>query len=241
MFISEIYPCMQGEGKLIGTPSILIRTSGCNLRCQWGETKCDTPFTSWNPTGENMTVDEVVTKTHMIRSNSSNVLHHIIISGGEPTIQKDLAQLVVKLKRDGFHITIETNGTGDIWGPVDLLSISPKLKSSTPVGSDWEKRHEETRINLGKLAHALDGHYEAYLKFVITDGSELPEITSILKGLWDQFNVSVKGSQIYLMPEGYTKAEIQKRQQQVLELAQHNGFNYSPRLHIDVYGDKRGV
>jgi len=56
MLISEIYASRQGEGLLTGQPSVFIRTSGCNLRCWF----CDTPFTSWAPEGENMSVDEIV-------------------------------------------------------------------------------------------------------------------------------------------------------------------------------------
>src|SRR5512145_1419035 len=56
MRIAEIFYSIQGEGSLIGMPSVFVRTSGCNLRCSW----CDTKYASWHPEGETQTVDAIV-------------------------------------------------------------------------------------------------------------------------------------------------------------------------------------
>src|SRR5262245_8628508 len=56
MHIAEVYCSLQGEGLLTGTPSVFIRASGCNLRCWF----CDTPYTSWQPEGEDWSVEEIV-------------------------------------------------------------------------------------------------------------------------------------------------------------------------------------
>ena len=53
MKIAEIFYSIQGEGTLVGVPSVFVRTSGCNLRCTW----CDTPYTSWQPEGEDLTLE----------------------------------------------------------------------------------------------------------------------------------------------------------------------------------------
>jgi 7-carboxy-7-deazaguanine synthase len=131
---------IQGEGKLAGIPVLFIRTSGCNLRCTWktdsGEISiCDTPYASHYPEeNEEWEIDDVVST---IRFNTEKI-NHIIISGGEPTIQPiALLQLLRQLKqKSGLHITLETNGI--IYIPevvywVDLFSISPKLSSSEPT------------------------------------------------------------------------------------------------------------
>ena len=100
MLISEIYCSRQGEGILTGTQSVFVRTSGCNLRCGF----CDTPFASWSPQGDSMQIEEIVHRIH----ESAGGAKHVVITGGEPMIAKDLAGLCKKIRSCGFHITIET-------------------------------------------------------------------------------------------------------------------------------------
>lgn len=130
---------IQGEGKLAGIPVIFIRTAGCNLRCTWiddlGKVDiCDTPYSSHSvEETEDWEVDNVV---KLVELNLGNI-KHVIISGGEPTIQPGpLVNLINKLKKKlKLHVTVETNGVHYVpelaWS-VDLFSISPKLKSSEP-------------------------------------------------------------------------------------------------------------
>src|SRR5205807_10197105 len=101
MKIAEIFYSIQGEGMLTGVPSVFIRTSGCNLRCVW----CDTPYTSWNPEGRDMTIDEIVTA---VREHPAS---HAVITGGEPMIAEPIVELTERLKALDLHITIETAGT----------------------------------------------------------------------------------------------------------------------------------
>src|SRR5881394_3201980 len=122
MRIAEIYASLQGEGLLTGTPSVFVRTTGCNLRCWF----CDTPYTSWQPEGEQRSWesvrDEVLTRD----------VEHVVITGGEPMLQRDVVPLSRALAEQGRLITIETAGT--IYRPVaaHLMSISPKLANSSP-------------------------------------------------------------------------------------------------------------
>ena len=166
--ISEIFYSIQGEGRLIGTPSVFIRTSGCNLRCVW----CDTPYTSWTPEGEDWTIKEVLRE---VRKYSAR---HIVITGGEPLLAAEIQELAATLKRAGAHITIETAAT--IFKPVacDLVSLSPKLANSTP----WQKQqgkfaemHEKRRLNLEVIQKFIDG-YDYQLKFVVDQRSDFNEI-----------------------------------------------------------------
>src|SRR5450759_5962099 len=97
MLISEIFYSLQGEGMLTGVPSVFVRTSGCNLRCNW----CDTPYASWNPEGKTRTVAQIVAAVQ-----SHPMARHVVLTGGEPMIAKDIAKLAEELKKLGYHITV---------------------------------------------------------------------------------------------------------------------------------------
>src|SRR2546430_9778479 len=104
MLISEIYCSLQGEGLLTSTPSVFVRTSGCNLRCWF----CDTPFTSWAPEGDDLSIDEIVDQV------SRHNCEHVVLTGGEPMLHAELVPLTQRLRELGKHITIETAGTLDL-------------------------------------------------------------------------------------------------------------------------------
>src|SRR5215469_7026199 len=123
MRISEIFYSIQGEGKLMGMPSVFVRASGCNLRCVW----CDTPYASWEPEGEDHPVAEIVEKV------ATYPARHVVVTGGEPMIMPDVVELCDVLKSRGYHITIETAATVFKEVKVDLVSLSPKLSNSIPV------------------------------------------------------------------------------------------------------------
>ena len=95
MQISEIFYSIQGEGRLVGTPSVFIRTSGCNLRCVW----CDTPYTSWTPEGEKRSVDEIVNEVEKYPHR------HVVLTGGEPLLAAEIEELAIDLKQLGSHIS----------------------------------------------------------------------------------------------------------------------------------------
>src|SRR5687768_9223423 len=141
MKIAELFYSIQGEGKLSGVPSVFIRASGCNLRCTW----CDTPYASWDPEGDDVPVEEIA------RRAAAHGAKHIVVTGGEPMIMPDVAELCAALKSTGHHITIETAAT--VYKPVqlDLASLSPKLSNSTPwdrAGGRLAQAHEKQRINV---------------------------------------------------------------------------------------------
>src|ERR1700741_4461519 len=101
MFISEIFYSIQGEGELTGVPSAFIRTSGCNLRCSW----CDTKYASWTQEGMEMPIDEIVIEDSQFPTD------YVVLTGGEPMVAKGIHQLASQLKEMGKHITIETAAT----------------------------------------------------------------------------------------------------------------------------------
>ena len=104
---------IQGEGKLVGTTCLFVRTSGCNLRCAWRKENgdgeiCDTPFSSWKADINHWEIDDLI----MLVMNNAKDLKYIVVTGGEPMIQPIPMTLFLKeLKKYKFHTTIETNGT----------------------------------------------------------------------------------------------------------------------------------
>jgi 7-carboxy-7-deazaguanine synthase len=228
MKVSEIFYSIQGEGSLAGVPSVFVRLSGCNLRCVW----CDTPHTSWNPEGREMAIDEIVTQ---VRGYAAS---HAVLTGGEPMIFSESVELTRRLKQAGLlHVTVETAGT--VYQPVacDLMSISPKLANSTPrerEGGRWAAQHDRLRHNPDVL-RKLTSEYTYQLKFVVTEPEDMQEIEAIVQ------EIGADPRHVVLMPEGVSAEAIRGRARWLAELCKRHGFRYSPRLHIDIWGNERGV
>jgi len=222
--ISEIFYSVQGEGMLTGVPSVFVRTSGCNLRCTW----CDTPYTSWQPEGEERTIDSIVREV-----NGYNAAH-VVITGGEPMIAPAIAELTQALTQ---HITIETAGTVFVDVRCDLMSISPKLANSTPRerdGGRWAAQHERLRYQ-PEVLKKLMSRYEYQLKFVIAEPSDIEEVAAMTKEL------GAETERIVLMPEGTDASVLAERGRWLVEICKERGYRFSPRLHIQLWGNRRGV
>jgi 7-carboxy-7-deazaguanine synthase len=221
--ISEIFYSIQGEGGLVGMPSIFVRTSGCNLRCRW----CDTPYTSWNPEGEELSVNQILERVRAYPASFA------VVTGGEPMIAPGVGELTQRMRRAGLHITIETAGTVFTEVACDLLSISPKLANSTPEGV-FATQHERLRIQPETLTRLMAAH-EYQLKFVVASPTDIDEIRSLVKTL------GAPRRNVILMPEGVDPATIHARSEWISELCKSEGYRFSPRLHVDLYGNRRGV
>jgi len=250
--VNEIFTTFQGEGASMGRNVTFLRLSVCNLHCRW----CDTWYT-WNfgkgdgveerfgsktvkmaDEVHEMTIDEVAAKLRSLEPR------RVVISGGEPMIQQNLlVKLICTLKNisrplkewEEWEFEIETNGTipfiepsggYSISGLLDQINCSPKLESS---GNPVALRYKPDVLRSYLATH------KAYFKFVITEPRDLEEVQGIIK------NVGIPPERVYLMPQGKTKAEQEQFQGAVAALAQQEGFNFSPRLHILVYDSKRGV
>ena len=225
MYVSETFTSIQGEGVLAGMPSFFIRTSGCNLRCRW----CDTPYTSWAPEGERRSVAELVSEV------VDSGVRHVVVTGGEPLLQREIGSLTGDLAEAGLHVTVETAGTVDPPFHCDLLSLSPKTANSDPEGRP-SRRHRQLRGDRGPLRKLLGRFPEHQLKFVVEGSDDLPEILAVLADLG-----GVNPSRVLLMAQGRTAKEVAERAQAVAALCLQHGFRYTPRLHLDLFGGGRGV
>jgi 7-carboxy-7-deazaguanine synthase len=227
--LAELFYSIQGEGKLAGVPSVFVRASGCNLRCTW----CDTPYASWSPEGEEVPVDQIVAR---VREHPAR---HVVLTGGEPMIMPDIVALSTALNAAGYHVTIETAAT--VYQPVevDLASLSPKLSNSTPhdrEGGRFARAHEQNRLNVPVIQRFIDDSPDFQLKFVVARESDLEEIETILHQLRNW-----QAQDVLLMPEGINAAILDERAGWVADLCKSKGFRFCPRLHIALYGNRRGT
>ncbi|HUS06700.1 MAG TPA: 7-carboxy-7-deazaguanine synthase QueE [Bryobacteraceae bacterium] len=227
MKIAEIFYSVQGEGMLAGVPSVFVRTSGCNLRCTW----CDTPYASWNPEGTEMPMGGILSD---VRRHWAS---HVVVTGGEPMIASDIVLLTQGLRRIEQHITIETAGTVFAAVECDLMSISPKLSNSTPHEREegrWAAQHERLRYQ-PKVLRKLIKKYPYQLKFVIMDPADMGEVKAIVE------DIGADKGRVILMPEGRDPGTLRSRAQWLVEVCKNQGYRYGARLHIDIFGDRRGV
>jgi 7-carboxy-7-deazaguanine synthase len=247
MRIAEIYSSLQGEGFLTGTPSVFVRASGCNLRCWF----CDTPYTSWQPEGEDWSVEEILREVQRLAplwgelpagqdaaDEPDNPIRHVVITGGEPMLFAEMLPFTEQLRDLGLHITIETAGTLFLPVACDLMSISPKLANSTPTerrAGRWSLRHEQTRLR-PDVIERLTADYDYQLKFVIDKPADAAEVND-----WLEHFPTVERGRILLMPQGTDLAYLAKIGQWLSPYCQNHGFVFCPRKHIEWYGARRGT
>ncbi len=231
MRVTEVFHSLQGEGILSGTPSVFVRLAGCPLRCRW----CDTSY-AWDFSGgEEYALNDL---TEAVRRYSCD---HVVLTGGEPMVGSDLApraglvELTQRFRDGGMHVTIETAGAffvSDL--ACDLMSISPKLSNSvsaepaavsgTPDGVDLD------------ALRALIRAYGCQLKFVIEAADDIDEVRDLIDQL-----PAVPADRVLLMPQARTVEELQARGPIVAELCKQTGYRFGHRLHLLLWGNRRGV
>lgn len=237
MRINEIYEAFQGEGKTLGMPAVFLRMALCNLACIW----CDTAYT-WNWLGSNFKHPEKYNKNEEILDLSvieiANRLaeyrtKRLIITGGEPMLQqKELIELLKILKNNAWKIEIETNGTivptSILLDLVDQINCSPKFSNS---GSDNPLHKRIVPKALRKLTECDKTNF----KLVICELEDIENVPWLIK------SYGIDPSRIYLMPEGKTRITQELRQEDIRALCRKYGFNFTPRLHILLFDNRRGV
>ncbi|MDP3849161.1 MAG: 7-carboxy-7-deazaguanine synthase QueE [Luteolibacter sp.] len=240
----EIFHTIQGEGVSVGLPAVFIRTSRCNLHCAW----CDTDHT-WNFEGtpwphekdktpgyrkhrkEEVTFE--IDPADAARRILAYDCPRVVITGGEPLLQEDALLKMIHCIRATMPccaFEVETNATR-IPSPafaaaVDQFNVSPKLSNAGMPES--LRLHDDTLRFFAKSS-------EAWFKFVVTASGDLPEIMEL------QGRYEIPRSRILLMPEGRTPAELDHNAPQLAELCRELGFRFCDRLHIRLWGDRRGV
>lgn len=233
----KVFHTIQGEGKYIGYPTVFVRLSRCNLRCAWLNangtiTRCDTPHTSFMPEINKYEIDEIAELIH------AEDCEHVCISGGEPYFQKELVELVHKLRDLGHFVTIETNGTIYRDTRADFISISPKLSTSS-ADPDEGARHERNRLKYDALASLIKNH-DYQFKFVVNSYQDVKEIKDIRDNLLDLTNIDIN-DKIWLMPQGIKSEQFDDKLEDMAEICKANKWKLTDRLHIRIWGQKKGV
>jgi 7-carboxy-7-deazaguanine synthase len=225
MRIVEFFKSIQGEGEFAGTPSVFVRTTGCNLRCSF----CDTPYTSWAPEGVQEPWETILERI------LSDDCQHVVLTGGEPLLQPELVLLSHALGKAGRFVTIETAGTVDRPVHADLMSISPKRPNSTPHESSWVLRHEERRDRPDVVAR-MTRDYRYQLKYVIDRPDDIEDVEHHVRGIG-----GIAPSRVFLMPQGIDADELRQKTAWLRPAAEERGYSLSPRLHIELFGNRRGT
>ena len=235
MRIAEIFRSLQGEGRLTGLESVFVRTSGCNLRCRF----CDTRYASWEPEGDYFSVEEVVERVERTAVEASGAaLDHVVVTGGEPMLLPELVPLCAELRRRGMHVTIETAGTR--YQPVecDLMAVSPKLSNSTPRLEDapeWIGLHDQNRA-APDILRRLNAEYDCQFKFVVESPADCAEVAAYLADFPE-----IDRRRVLLMPMGTKAAELADRQRWLEPYCEAQGLTFCPRRHIEWFGCRRGT
>lgn len=235
IFISEIFgPTIQGEGSLIGQPTVFVRTGGCDYRCKW----CDTLYAVENRYREDwteMSAQEILAKVRILSGGHPLM---VSLSGGNPAIQP-LGGLLDLGRSSGYTFALETQGSiaKEWFAKLDVLTISPKPPSSG-MQTDWQKL-QECMEAAGKTSTAL--------KFVLWDEADYLYAREVAKRF--------PSLPVYLQPcnhtppggEGETTAEtetIRARMLWIVERVIADAWftaRVLPQLHVMLWGNKRGV
>ena len=224
----EIFASLQGEGASAGKPCVFVRLSRCNLACAW----CDTDYT-WNfqthPRAANQITLGEADVAARIAVADSDATRRLVITGGEPLLQAPaLARLLALLP--GFTIEVETNGT--VAPPPALATrlnqwnVSPKLAHSG--------NPRELAIRARALA-AFAAMPHAVFKFVIAAPEDIAEVLALAH------THASPPSRIWLMPEGRASDTLRARAGWLAPICSEQGFSFSDRLHIHLFGDTRGT
>ena len=231
MNVMEIYRSVQGEGTLMGVPTTLVRFFACNLRCSW----CDTKY-SWSVreggTWETLTPQDVAARVHELGAR------HVVLTGGEPTLQKELPQLAQLLKQGGHHLTVETNATifpAAVVPMIDLWSLSPKLPSA---GQGYVRN-----AIIERFLEALRLDQQQW-KFVIRDDAD----EQLLRALLQRYPLFAEWQlPIILQPEGDTAtldyaAALEQLAERVRDPFWNDYFVRAlPQMHVIIWGRRRLV
>ena len=223
----EIFHSIQGEGVNIGRPGVFLRLALCNLACTWCDTKYTWDWEQYKPKEQILEMRPAEVERDILRYNC----RYLVITGGEPMIQqKQLAPSLKRLSSEGLYIEIETNGTivpsREMIDVIDHWSVSPKIENSGNPRPSTEV--PESYRFFGSLP-------SVHFKYVIQNEHDFAEVQSIAQ------KYGLAPEKIMLMPEAQDRDVLIERSRWVVELCKSQGYIFSTRLQVLLWGNSRGV
>ncbi|HYP75512.1 MAG TPA: 7-carboxy-7-deazaguanine synthase QueE [Polyangiaceae bacterium] len=224
--VSEIFESLQGEGVSSGAPCIFVRLAQCNLHCTWCDTKYTWDFERYRYEDE-VREQSVAEVSQTVNSAPSR---RLVLTGGEPLLQqRALKELFARLAPD-ISVEVETNGTimpePEALSRVNQWNVSPKLANAGDP--------EAFRIRPEVLAAFRDSG-RAYLKLVVNGDQDFAEADALLARLgWP-------GARVSFMPEASDREQLRSRSFAVAEAARARCYRFSSRLHLELWGGRRGT
>ena len=216
--VAEVFYSLQGEGVTAGAPAVFIRLQGCSVGCAW----CDTKY-SWDAGAGS----EVECRA-LVEEAAAFPCRRVVVTGCEPLESPLFTPLVAALSERGFPIEVETSGTlappPETPRPIQW-NVSVKLSGSGVAA--------ERRINPAAIAAFLDR--ETWWKFVVTDDGDVAEVLRLAE------RFALPRERILLQPEAIRREDLIARSPWVAETCTRHGFRLSPRLHVLLWGARRGV
>ena len=242
ILVSEIFgPVLQGEGALIGRPTLFVRTGGCDFQCSW----CDTLYAvlpeyraDWTPMGE----EQILRRLDDLSRGAAML---VTLSGGNPALQP-LAQLIEKGHERGYRFALETQGSiaRDWFAQLDYLVLSPKPPSAAmPMNEQKLQRCIEaaqggkTQISLKVVVFDEDDYQfaRALQKSLQKTGATIPfylQVGNMMGGENDSGENQASPSQLV--------HKLRQLSERVLADGWHD-VTVLPQMHVLIYGNRRGV
>ncbi|MCX7958401.1 MAG: radical SAM protein [Deltaproteobacteria bacterium] len=210
MRICEIYQSIQGETYLAGNPTTIIRVAGCNLNCSYCDTKYALEY------GKEMSIGEILKEVRRLDWK------YVMLTGGEPLMQKEALELSRKITDEGFVLSIETNGSYDISALCPGAIIVMDIKTPDSGFSDYN-RYE----NIECLKP------EDCVKFVVASQRDFVWAVNIVR----EYRIDLKTEYIYFSPAaGFVKPN----ELAIWILEAHLNVKYNPNLHRWIWGNEKG-
>jgi 7-carboxy-7-deazaguanine synthase len=215
--VSEIFFSLQGEGPSAGTPAHFVRLQGCDVGCAW----CDSKYTWEAAGGQELSIEAIVREARALGKADL-----VVITGGEPLQHPGIEPLIFAALDGWNRVEVETSGVlpPPLAHPSLFYNVSPKLPSATP-------RWAET------WAHAASWVADPRAVFKIVVGDP-PDLDDALRLIGEH---ALPRARVMLMPEGLTAARIREQAATLAEVCKREGLRLSPRLHVWLWGAKRGV